>query len=163
MSAATPEQSPQRASIIGAALVVTAVAIGAVLLIKGYGADGGLIATSKAPVTSSTTTPAPTTTLPERPPAEISVAVFNATGGGMVATKNQTLLLGKGFVNVSIADATSIVPETEIFYAPGAKSDAQVVARALGKDPQLVQPMPVPPPVDIGTATVAVLAGPDLA
>ena len=163
MSSANSDPAVRRDTLIGAALVVAALAIGTILLVKGYQVDGGLVATSKAPVTTPTTAPAPTTTLPQRAPAEISVAVFNATGGGMVATKNQTLLQGKGFQNVTIADATNIVPETEIFYSPGHKSDAQVVAVALGKDPLLVQPMPVPPPVDIGTATVAVLAGPDLA
>jgi hypothetical protein len=56
-----------------------------------------------------------------------------------------------------------VVPETQIFFTAGFKADAQQVAIALGKDPLLVQEMPKPPPVDLGTATVLVLAGPDLA
>ena len=150
-------------TIIGAVLVGAALLIGTVLLVKGYEADGGLVATSKAPVTSSTTIAAPTTTLPSRPPAEIVVAVYNATGGGLVASKNRGVLQAKGFTQVSIGDASSAVPETQIFYTAGAKADAQQVAIALGKDPLLVQAMPAPPPADPGSATVLVLAGPDLA
>jgi len=150
-------------TVVGAVLVSAALLVGTVLLVKGYGTDGGLVATSKAPASSSTTTPAPTTTLPSRPAAEIVVALYNATGGGMVASKNRGVLESKGFTQVSIGDAPSVVPETQIFFTAGAKADAQQVAIALGKDPQLVQAMPSPPPADAGSATVLVLAGPDLA
>jgi hypothetical protein len=101
--------------------------------------------------------------LPARPAADISVAVYNATGGGMVASKTRAVLESKGFQQITIGDAPSVVPETQIFYTSGAKADAQQVAVALGKDPQLVQALPSPPPAPIGTATVLVLAGPDLA
>lgn len=156
-------QNQRTDTALGAVLVGAALLLGVVLLVKGYSADGGLVATSKAPATSSTTIAAPTTTLPARPPAEISVAVFNATGGGMVASKNRDVLQSRGFEQIAIGDAPSVVPETQIFYTSGSKADAQQVAIALGKDPQLVQEMPKPPPVDLGTATVLVLAGPDLA
>lgn len=150
-------------TFLGAVLVGAALLIGVLLLVKGYSADGGLVATSKVPVTSPTTVPAPTTTLPARPAAEISVAVYNATGGGMVASRNRDILQSRGFEQVSIGDAPTVVPETQIFYSAGAKADAQQVAIALGRDPQLVQEMPKPPPAELGTATVLVLAGPDLA
>lgn len=163
MAPSTGGHNQRTDTAIGAVLVGAALLIGVVLLVKGYSADGGLVATSKAPVTSSTTIPAPTTTLPARPPAQISVAVYNATGGGMVASKNRDLLQSRGFEQIAIGDAPSVVPETQIFYTSGSKSDAQQVAIALGKDPVLVQAMPSPPPVDLGTATVLVLAGPDLA
>lgn len=162
--AATPGgQNQRRDTALGAVLVGAALLIGVVLLVKGYSADGGLVATSESPATSSTTIAAPTTTLPARPPAEISVAVFNATGTGMVASKNRDLLQSRGFEQVAIGDAPSVVPETQILYTSGSKADAQQVAIALGKDPLLVQEMPKPPPVELGTATVLVLAGPDLA
>ena len=162
---ANPAGSPQsrRDTAIGTVLVGAAVLIGVILLVKGYRADGGLVATSKPTVTSSTTIQAPTTTLPARPAADISVAVYNATGGGMVASKNRAVLESHGFRQITIGDAPSVVPETQIFYTPGAKGDAQQVAVALGMDPQLVQALPSPPPAPIGTATVLVLAGPDLA
>ncbi len=163
MAASAGGRDQRRDNAVGAVLVGAALLIGVVLLVKGYDADGGLVATSKAPVTSSTTMPAPTTTLPARPPADIVVAVYNATGGGMVASKNRSVLESRGFTQVSIGDAPSVVPETQIFYTAGAKADAQQVAIALGKDPLLVQAMPSPPPADPGSATVLVLAGPDLA
>jgi hypothetical protein len=156
-----PQQ--RRDTAVGAVLVGVALLIGVVLLVKGYSADGGLVATSKPAVTSSTTTQAPTTTLPARPVADIAVAVYNATGGGMVASKNRSVLESKGFQQITIGDAPSVVPETQIFFTSGARSDAQQVAVALGKDPQLVQALPSPPPAPIGSATVLVLAGPDLA
>lgn len=154
---------PRRDTAVGVLLVGAALLVGMILLVKGYSADGGLVATSKPTVSSSTTTQAPTTTLPARPAADISVAVYNATGGGMVASKNRSVLESKGFQQITIGDAPSVVPETQIFYTSGAKADAQQVAAALGKDPQLVQALPSPPPAPIGTATVLVLAGPDLA
>lgn len=163
MAAPVDGRDPRRDTAVGAVLVGAALLVGALLLVKGYSADGGLVATSRATVTSSTTTAAPTTTLPSRPVAEIAVAVYNATGGGMVASKNRDLLASRGFEQLTIGDAPNPVPETQIFYAPGAKADAQQVAVALGKDPQLVQALPSPPPAPLGAATVLVLAGPDLA
>ena len=163
MASSSGGRNQRTDTALGAVLVGVALLLGVVLLIKGYSADGGLVATSKAPATSSTTTPAPTTTLPARPPAQISVAVYNATGAGMVASKNRDVLRSRGFEQIAIGDAPSVVPETQIFFTAGSESDAQQVAIALGKDPVLVQAMPTPPPVDLGTATVLVLAGPDLA
>ena len=50
-----------------------------------------------------------------------------------------------------------------MLYVAGAQGDAQAVAAALGVALDAVQPMTNPPPVSLGTATVLVLAGPDLA
>lgn len=157
-----------RDNVVGIALIVGAVLVGLLLLVKGYDTEGGVVAADKTS-TESTTTTVPveattTTTLPSKVPAEIVVKVANASGmpsNGLAGT-TRTTLQGKGYTQVSVTDAPSAVTSTQVLYGEGAQGDAQAVAAALGVPLDAVQPMTNPPPVPLGTATVLVLAGPDL-
>ena len=167
--ASTPGPAPSsgRDNAVGLALIVGAVLIGLFLLVKGYDTEGGVVAEDKVS-TETTTTTAPvesttTTTVAAKPPADVVVKVANASGQSGVASSTRTTLQGKGYTQVSVGDAPSIVTSTQVLYVEGAQADAQAVAAALGVDAAAVAPMPAPPPVALGDAIVLVLAGPDLA
>jgi hypothetical protein len=168
-SSPVPTPAPGRDNAVGIALIVGAVLIGLLLLVKGYDSEGGVVAADKAPTETTTTTvpvePTTTTTLPSKAPAEVVVKVANASGtpSNGLAGKTRTALQGKGYTQVSVTDAPSAVTSTQVLYVEGSQGDAQAVAAALGVPLDAVQPMTNPPPVTLGTATVLVLAGPDLA
>jgi hypothetical protein len=168
--AAPPTSATVRDNAVGIVLVVGAVLVGLLLLAKGYDDEGGVTASASEPSSETTTTTAPlvpetTTTAPvtTNPPASVAVKVANASGLSGVASKVQTTLQGKGFTNVTISNAPSVVPSTQIYYVEGAKGDAEAVAKALAVDAAAVQPMPSAPPVALAGATVLVLAGPNVA
>ncbi len=169
--AANQQPAQGRSDAVGIALIVGAVLIGLLLLVKGYDAEGGAVAKDdKASGKVTTTTTAPvaettTTTLVTNPPAQVQVKVANASGNPAngLAGKTRTTLQGKGYTQVSITDAPSAVTATQVLYVAGSQGDAVAVAAALGLPPTAVQPMTNPPPVTLGTSTVLVLAGPDLA
>lgn len=166
--AANQQSAQGRSDAVGIALIVGAVLIGLLLLVKGYDAEGGVVAKDDSASSQSTTTTAPvqettTTTLVTNPPAQVQVKVANASGTSGVASKTRTTLSGAGYTQVTVADAPSVVTATQVLYAEGAQGDAQAVATALGLQATAVQPMPTPPPVALDGATVLVLAGPDLA
>jgi len=164
--AAAPAPASGRDNAVGFALIIGAVLIGLLLLVKGYDAEDGVVATDE-PSSEVTTTTVPvdatTTTLAARPPAEVVVKVANASGASGVASETRTTLEGKGYTQVTIADAPSVVPSTQVLYVAGAEGEAQGVAAALGLDAAAVQAMPDPAPLQLDAATVLVLAGPDLA
>ncbi|HEY6531055.1 MAG TPA: LytR C-terminal domain-containing protein [Acidimicrobiales bacterium] len=167
--APSPPSASVRDNAVGIVLIVGAVLVGLLLLVKGYDSEGGVVATgaessSQTTVTTAsaevTTTTSPVTT---NPPAQVSVMVANASGGSGLASQTQSTLQGKGYTQVAITNAPSVVTSTQILYVEGSKGDAEQVAAALGVDAAAVQPMPTPPPVALSGATVLVLAGPDLA
>jgi LytR cell envelope-related transcriptional attenuator len=167
MAANTPP-AQGRSDAVGIALIIGAVLIGLLLLVKGYDAEGGAVAKDAKSSSQSTTTTVPveettTTTVVTNAPAQVQVKVANASGTSGVATKTKNTLAGKGYTQVTVADAPSVVTATQVLYVPGAQGDAQAVAAALGLPATAVQPMPTPTPVTLGEATVLVLAGPDLA
>jgi hypothetical protein len=167
--AATPAPASSRDNVVGIVLIVGAVLIGVLLLAKGYDAEGGVVAatgddsasatSSTVPVDSTTTTIAAVASLP---PAEVPVKVANASGASGVAGSTRDTLLEKGYVNVAISDAPSLVPTTQVLFVAGSEGEARAVAEALGLDPATVQPVQDPPPVALDGAVVLVLAGPDL-
>jgi hypothetical protein len=157
------DEAPKRDNAVGIVLVTLAVLIGLVLLVKGYDNEGGVVATDTTQVKTTTTlTPVTESTLPAKAPADVQVKAVNASGAAGLATNTRTKLQAKGYTQVAIGDAPTVVPATQILYLPGSKGEAQAVAAALGLSAASVQEMPTPPPVDLGTATVLVMAGPDL-
>ena len=157
------DEAPKRDNAVGIVLVTVAVLIGLVLLVKGYGTEGGVVATDTTQVKTSTTlTPVTESTLPAVAPADVQVKAVNASGAAGLATKTRTMLQAKGYTQVAIGDAPTVVPSTQVLYLAGSQGEAQAVAAALGLSAASVQEMPTPPPVDLGTATVLVMAGPDL-
>jgi hypothetical protein len=154
---------PKRDNAAGIVLVTVAVLIGIVLLVKGYDTEGGVVASDTEQVRVSTTlAPVTEPTLPAKAPADVQVKVVNASGATGLATNTRTALQAKGYTQVAIGDAPTVVPSTQVLYLAGSQGEAQAVAAALGLGAGAVQEMPVPPPVDLGTATVLVMAGPDL-
>jgi hypothetical protein len=163
---AAPAPASGRDNAVGFALIIGAVLIGLLLLVKGYDAEGGVVATDD-PSSEVTTTTVPTesttTTLATTPPAEVAVKVANASGASGVAAKTRTTLEGAGYTQITIGDAPSVVTSTQVLYVAGSEGAAQAVAAALGVDAAAVQAMPDPAPVQLDGATVLVLAGPDIA
>ncbi len=166
---ATPSGSTAQRGII---LVLIAVAIGAMLLVKGGGdqtakAEGSEVLSGDGgggKTTEETTSTIPTTLVA---PAQLKVVVVNATGTtGVAKTKGQELQ-GKGYPNTSWITATANSPTTVVYFAPDAQAESTAVAAALGLDAAVVQPLPSPPPgtdkgIDADAKTV-VFVGSDLA
>ena len=168
-SGATPGEpvDERRATVIGAVLVVTALIIGAVLLSKGFGDDGGLVTASSPSdqindqgdqsedVPTTETTVAPVTA------ADVRVFVANASGKKGAAGNVAAVLTGQGFPEPTTGNASSATA-TAIYVLPGDTGQGDLVAADLGLDPAIVQPMPSPSPVtDLKGATVLVVIGTD--
>jgi hypothetical protein len=126
--------APSRGTGAGIVVVIVAVVVGVILL----------------------------TTLAGNPPADVKVKSVNATSTQGLATKVRDILQSRGYTQVALGDAPTPQLTTDIFYTAGAQADAQAVARALGLNASVVKPMPEPPPVSPGDATVLVMAGVDL-
>lgn len=155
--------TPSRAAVgrTGIVVVVLAVVVGLLLLGNAYGDSRSEIdaphSASKQTMPSTTTT-----TLAGRPPAEVKVKVVNATSTNGLATRTRDLLQLRGYTQVAVGDTQKVQEKTTIFYLPGYEAEGQNVARALGLAPEVAQPMPVPPPVELGEAVVLVMAGLDI-
>lgn len=147
----------------GILIVVVAVLIAIVVLAQGYGdaPDEFDTSSSKSP---STTIVSTTTTLPAgRPAAEVKVKVANATNTPGLAAKVRDILQGRGYTQTSIGDSPNKQLATDVFFLPGWEAEARSVALALGLGPNVVRPMPEPPPISPGDAAILILAGVDLA
>ena len=151
-----------RASRTGIAIVVVAVLIAIVVLAKGYGSAHSEVSSGSASK-ATTTTIVTTTTLASKPPADVKVKVVNATNTQGLAGKVRDTLQGRGYTQIALGDSTTKQLQTDVFYVAGSQAEAQAVARALGVGAANVRPMPEPPPVSPGDATVLVMAGVDLA
>lgn len=152
-----------RTSRSGIVIVVVAVVIALLVLGRGYGSARTEVDGNTASPQATTTIVTTTTTLPGRPPAEVKVKSVNATTTAGLAGKVRDMLNAKGYTQVALGDATTKQVQSDVFYLPGYEGDAQAVAAALGITAANVRPMPDPPPVSPGDATVMVMAGSDLA
>lgn len=163
MATDTPEPSaPSRGSRAGVVVVLVAVVVGLILFTKGYGDTRSEIGPAAAARTTTTVIVSTTTTLAGNAPADVKVKAVNATSTQGLATKTRDMLQARGYTQVALGDAPTPQLSSEVFYTAGAQADAQAVARALGLDPAAVKPMPEPPPISPGDATVLVMAGVDL-
>ena len=163
MTAETPGPAgPDRVSRAGVVIVVVAVIIGLILLGKGYGAHESEVDGAGSSTPKTTVVQTSTTTIVGNPPASVKVKVVNATNTVGLATRTRDMLQVRGYTQVSVGDSPKAQERTTILYTPGAEADAQNVAKALGLDASAVQPMPEPPPVSPGDATVLVMAGLDI-
>lgn len=163
MTAETPGPAgPDRVSRAGVVIVVVAVIIGLILLTKGYGAHESEVDGAGSSTPKTTVVQTSTTTIVGNPPASVKVKVVNATNTVGLATRTRDMLQVRGYTQVSVGDSPTAQERTTILYTPGAEADAQNVAKALGLDASAVQPMPEPPPVSPGDATVLVMAGLDI-
>lgn len=127
----------------GVVLVVAAGLLGLVLLARG--GNSSLISTGSSNASGhATTTTAPVPTIANAPtsvappatnkPADVTVAVFNGTGGkdANAAGNNKAKLTALGYNQVTIADTTAS-PKSAVYYTlAGAQGDALAIASALG-------------------------------
>ncbi len=163
MSDGSQTERPVRSPRAGIVLVVLAVLVGLVLLAKGYsGSSPSQISGSSKDGSATTVVVTTSTTLPAQPVDQVVVKVVNASGVSGLATRQRDKLLAKGYTQVSLGDAPGANTQTVVYYGTGAQGDAQAVARAIGTDPLKVQPLPEPPPVSPGNASVLVMVGSDL-
>lgn len=146
----------------GIVIVVVAVLVAIVVLAQGYGDAPDEFATSSSK-SQTTSTVVSTTTLPAgRPASEVAVKVANATNTPGLAAKVRDILQGRGYTQTTIGDSPNKQLTTDVFFLPGWEAEARSVALALGLAPNVVRPMPEPPPISPGDATILVLAGVDL-
>jgi LytR cell envelope-related transcriptional attenuator len=158
-------QSPVR----GVVLVAVAVILGLFVLraMDNTSADVGSLATGVTETTTAGGGAAATeTTAPAvRQPAEVIVIVANASGvSGAAGTKTEQLQAA----GYQTAPATNAPPDmeldtTQIMPTPGFEPEAAKLAGELGLQPESVQPLTDPPPVDVAGANILVLMGTDIA
>ena len=163
MTDGTGSHDEDRASRSGIAIVIVAVVVALIVLGKGYGPFRSEVSTGSDTPRTTTTIATTVTTLASKPPAEVKVKVVNATSTQGLAGKVRDTLNGRGYTQVTLGDASNKQLQSDVYYLPGSEPEAQAVARALGVNAANVRPMPDPPPVSPGDATVMVLAGVDLA
>ncbi len=109
--------------------------------------------TTKRPTTTSSSTSSTTTeettasAPPETPPAlvgveALNVLVVNASGVNGLATRTAVEVRAAGYVNVLVANAAQVRPDSVVFFVPGREGEAQRLAASFGVPEQLVQPRP---------------------
>ncbi len=151
----------------GVALVAVGVVLGVVLFHSVGRAPAGSVASVAATPgaqSSSTTPPAPTTTAPARPPAQVKALVANGTKTSGAGAKVSDTLRKAGYDVLAPTDTTAPAASSAILFLPGYASEAGAVATALGLAPTTVMPVPLPSPVaNTQAANVVIVIGPDLA
>jgi hypothetical protein len=168
-----PERTHARANPArGLALIATAVIVGFFVLRNGWdqslpvGADTGTEAPAggednAAPPSSETTA----STVPLRPPAEVTVRVLNAAGVSGAAGEWTTTLTEAGYPTVEPDNAPGQETRdtTAVLFAAGFDREAAEVARQIGSPADQITPLGDPPTVDPAQAQIVVMLGTDLA
>lgn len=157
-------QSPVR----GVVLVAVAVILGIFVLraMDNTSADVGSVATNSTGTTAAGGGAGTTaTTAPVRAPADVIVIVANASGvSGAAGTKTQQLqAAGYQAVDPTNAPPDMELDTTQIMPTAGFEAEAAKLAGELGLQPESVQPLTDPPPVDLAGANILVLMGTDVA
>jgi hypothetical protein len=166
---------------VGRAVVLVAIAVlvGVLLLYRTGHGGGGTTAAASTGTTSrprtTTTKPAggktpvtlpvvTTTTTPARPASAVKVLVANGSSVRGLAGVTATRLHTAGYNTLNVVNATRQVTTTVVYYTAGYQLEAGVLAQVLGVPATSVLAMATPPPViNLGTANVLVIAGPELA
>ena len=150
-------------------LVIVAVALGALLLARGFDGSDDTSASSNGDdaeqepsdpgdagdngdepaveeqSTMTTTTTTTTTTVPPvvtHLPGEVKVAVANGTGERNRASRTAGVLNAGGYVTAPKNTEQARVSESVIYYRPGYGDDAKAVASALGAPADILTPAP---------------------
>jgi hypothetical protein len=157
------------AALRGALLIGVAVILGGVLLAQSFN-DGG------SPVSSGSTTPttvrssgsSTTTTAASQPhdPATVKVLVLNGSGKSGIAKTGADTLKAANYTTLDPANAKSSTPiaSSVVYFTPGYGPDALQIASKLGLNPSAAQPLPSPPPPEVGDpkdANIVVVIGTD--
>ena len=152
----------------GALLIAAAVLLGAGLLANGFGDDHSILSdTGSTPSTSKSTTTAPTgsTVVQPHDPAQVRVLVLNGSGKSGVAAAGTDLLKAANYTTLEAGNAKGGTVATSIvYYVPGYDADAAAVTAKLGLPASAAQPLPTPPPAEVGDpkdAHIIVVVGSD--
>jgi hypothetical protein len=148
----------------GAVVVIVAVLLGVWILTKidsstAVDAGGGTSSTTTVATTVPTTAAAPTTTAVDK--ASFTVIVANASGTSGAAGRKSDAMKADGYQVAEPVTNQTKADTTTIFFLSGYEAAAQNVAAYLNSSD--IQPMPTPPPVDLGQAQVLVNLGRDIA
>ena len=154
----------------GLILVGVGVVLGLILLLRagGVGFQSGDGPVDIATEDATTTSVAPTTTVPttDRAPQQVKVVVANGSEVTGLAGKTGQFLAQQGYSNSVATDSTSQVSVTTVYYSPGFEASAKALARLLGLNASQVQELPSGAeladnqPTDLG---VLIVAGPEIA
>jgi hypothetical protein len=150
-----------------AALLILFIIIAAVLLGQVHPAKPvASAASSTASTSTSTTVPAAptTTTAAPTPPAQVAVLSANGSSVAQAATTLANQLRAIGWNTLPPVNATSQVPSTTVYYAPGFQPSATTIADMLGLAASVVQPIGTSVPVSSAAGgDVIVVLGPNAA
>jgi hypothetical protein len=150
-------------------LIGVAVILGAALLAQSFRDDGSTVAGGTDTTTtvkrndSSTTT----TSVPQpHDPATVKVLVLNGSGKSGIAKAGADQLKAANYTTLDPANASTAnaITTSVVYFQPGYDGDAQQIAAKLGLAPTAAQPLPTPPPAEVGDpkdANVVVLIGTD--
>jgi hypothetical protein len=164
--AGTNSTSP---ALRGALLIGVAVLLGAVLLAQSFN-DGGSPVSAGSPtqttVKRTETSTTPTTTPQPHDPAAVKVLVLNGSGKAGIAKAGADQLKAANYTTLDPGNAASGTPiaASVVYFTAGYEADAQQIAAKMGLAPSAAQPLPSPPPPEIGDpkdANVVVLIGTD--
>ena len=165
MSRRPPPRPAANTAARGAVVVIIAVLLGVWILTKidsGAAVDAGTgtSAPTSVATTAATTAPAPSTTAAVDK-ASFTVIVANASGTSGAAGRKSDAMKADGYQVADPVTNQTKADTTTIFYLSGYEAAAQNVAAYLNISD--IQPMPTPPPVDLGQAQVLVNLGRDIA
>jgi hypothetical protein len=157
------------AALRGALLIGVAVILGAVLLAQSFKDGGSPVAASSNPTSTVKRTDASTTTtaVPQpHDPATVKVLVLNGSGKSGIAKAGADQLKAANYTTLDPANASTGAPvaASVVYFTPGYDADAQQIAAKLGLNPSAAQPLPSPPPPEVGDprdANIVVLIGTD--
>jgi hypothetical protein len=150
----------------GVILVVVGVVLAVILLAKGGGVgfesdrtDVEIGGTDR----TTTTTEAPTTTVPVREPETVRVVVANGSSVSGLAGRTAQFLAQSRYTTSNATDASQPATQTVVYFAPGFEANARALAELLQLSEDRVQALPgqvgEDQPPDTG---VVVLLGPDV-
>ncbi len=158
--------------MVRAGLVLVLFVAATVLLLATIHPSRAAVASNAVGATTSTTTAhtktghhhVTSTTVPNRPPANVPVLVANGAGVTGAAAAFTARLQAAGWTTLTPTNATIMVPSSHVYYVAGQEPAAAAVAAQLQLPPTAVAPYTTAAPVSsIGTADVLVVLGPDLA
>ena len=152
----------------GALLIIAAVLLGAGLLANGFSDDHSILSNKgSTPSTNKTTTTVPTgsTVVQPHDPAQVKVLVLNGSGKSGVAKAGADVLKAANYTTLEPSNAHGgTVATSVVYYVPGYDADAAAITAKLGLPASAAQPLPTPPPAEVGDpkdAHIVVVVGSD--
>jgi len=161
-------QAASSPAMRGALLIAAAVLLGAGLLANGFSDDHSILSDSGPTAStnkSTTTVPTGSTVVQPHDPAQVKVLVLNGSGKSGVAKDGADVLKAANYTTLEPSNAKGATVATSIVYfVPGYDADAAAVTAKLGLPASAAQPLPTPPPAEVGDpkdAHIIVVVGTD--